>query len=113
MKFEYENIELNSILASAQNKNGKNKASLETIEKINKLTKSYDIYKRKNELNMMDKVIMSINNIVSKISIYDKINYLGFIDDIDSFLASQMLMVAPINIGSGLKMKIPHSLSCV
>ena len=52
------------------------------------------------------------NNIVSKISIYDKINYLGFIDDIDSFLASQMLMVAPINIGSGLKMKIPHSLSC-
>jgi len=52
------------------------------------------------------------NNIISKISIYDKINYLGFIDDIDSFLASQMLMVAPINIGSGLKMKIPHSLSC-
>jgi len=39
------------------------------------------------------------------------INYLGFIDDIDQFLASQMLMIAPIQIGAGLKMKIPHALA--
>jgi len=40
------------------------------------------------------------------------VNYLGFVDDIDSFIASQMLMVAPIHIGAGLKMKIPHALAC-
>ena len=50
--------------------------------------------------------------LVSRLNSHDRLNYLGFIDDIDSFLASQMLMVAPISIGSGLKMKIPHSLNC-
>ena len=37
---------------------------------------------------------------------------MGFIDDIDNFLSTQMLMVAPIQIGAGVKMKIPHSLVC-
>ena len=37
---------------------------------------------------------------------------MGFIDDIDSFLATQMLMIAPIQIGAGIKMKIPHALVC-
>ena len=50
--------------------------------------------------------------LASKINNLDRVNYLGFIKDIDSFIASQMLMVAPISIGSGLKMKIPHALSC-
>ena len=50
--------------------------------------------------------------LASRIKSLDRINYLGFIDDIDSFISSQMLMVAPISIGSGLKMKIPHALSC-
>ena len=50
--------------------------------------------------------------LASRINSLDRINYLGFIDDIDSFISSQMLMVAPISIGSGLKMKIPHALSC-
>ena len=36
----------------------------------------------------------------------------SFIDDINGFLASQMLMIAPIRIGAGIKMKIPHSLVC-
>ena len=39
------------------------------------------------------------------------INYLGFIDEIDEFIKTQMLMVAPIELGAGLKMKIPHSLA--
>ena len=39
------------------------------------------------------------------------INYLGFVEDIDEFIKSQMLMVAPIQLGAGLKMKIPHSLA--
>ena len=50
--------------------------------------------------------------LASKINNLNRVNYLGFINDIDSFIASQMLMVAPISIGSGLKMKIPHALSC-
>ena len=49
---------------------------------------------------------------VTKIKGNNRINYLGFIDDIDSFLATQMLMIAPIRIGAGLKMKIPHALVC-
>jgi len=48
----------------------------------------------------------------SKINQLDRIQYLGFVEDIDSFLSSQLLMVAPIEIGAGLKMKIPHALSC-
>ena len=51
-------------------------------------------------------------DVVIKIERNSQINYLGFIDDIDSFLATQMLMIAPIQIGSGLKMKIPHALVC-
>jgi len=51
-------------------------------------------------------------DIVTKIKGNNRINYLGFIDDIDSFLATQMLMIAPIRIGAGLKMKIPHALVC-
>ena len=51
------------------------------------------------------KIIQTIDNL-------EGVNYLGFVDDIDSFIASQMLMVAPIHIGSGLKMKIPHALTC-
>ena len=48
----------------------------------------------------------------SKINQLDRIQYLGFVEDIDAFLSSQLLMVAPIEIGAGLKMKIPHALSC-
>ena len=33
------------------------------------------------------------------------------VEDIDEFIKSQMLMVAPIQLGAGLKMKIPHSLA--
>ena len=51
------------------------------------------------------KIIQTIHNL-------EGVNYLGFVDDIDSFIASQMLMVAPINMGAGLKMKITHSLAC-
>ena len=50
------------------------------------------------------KIIQTIHNL-------EGVNYLGFVDDIDSFIASQMLMVAPIHIGAGLKMKIPHALA--
>ena len=36
---------------------------------------------------------------------------MGFVEDIDEFINSQMLIVAPIQLGAGLKMKIPHSLA--
>ncbi len=55
--------------------------------------------------DLPDQIIRQINDM-------EGVNYLGFIDDIDSFIASQMLMVAPIQIGAGLKMKIPHALAC-
>ena len=52
------------------------------------------------------------NNLVNEIKATEGIDYLGFVEDIDTFLASQMIMVAPIKIGAGLKMKIPHALTC-
>ena len=45
-----------------------------------------------------------------KINDSNGINYHGFVSDIDKFISKQMLMVAPIELGAGLKMKIPHSL---
>ena len=45
-----------------------------------------------------------------KINDLNGINYHGFVSDIDRFISKQMLMVAPIELGAGLKMKIPHSL---
>ena len=45
-----------------------------------------------------------------KINNSNGINYHGFVSDIDKFISKQMLMVAPIELGAGLKMKIPHSL---
>jgi len=45
-----------------------------------------------------------------KINDSNGINYHGFVSDIDKFISMQMLMVAPIELGAGLKMKIPHSL---
>ena len=45
-----------------------------------------------------------------KINNSNGINYHGFVNDIDKFISKQMLMVAPIELGAGLKMKIPHSL---
>ena len=51
-------------------------------------------------------------NLIDEINRTDSVIYLGFIKDIDVFLASQMIMVAPIKIGAGLKMKISHTLAC-
>ena len=62
------------------------------------------------ELNIVGKGLP--NHLANKVKGSQGINYLGFIEDIDGFLASQMIMVAPIQIGSGLKMKIPHALAC-
>ena len=45
-----------------------------------------------------------------KINDLNGINYHGFVSDIDGFISKQMLMVALIELGAGLKMKIPHSL---
>jgi glycosyltransferase involved in cell wall biosynthesis len=51
-------------------------------------------------------------NLINEINRTDSVIYLGFIEEIDVFLASQMIMVAPIKIGAGLKMKISHTLAC-
>ena len=65
---------------------------------------------KKAELNIAGKGLP--NSLVNEIKVTDNVYYLGFVEDIDSFLASQMIMVAPIKIGAGLKMKIPHALAC-
>ncbi len=62
------------------------------------------------KLNIVGKGLS--NSLINEINGTDRVNYLGFVEDSDSFLASQMIMVAPIKIGSGLKMKIPHALAC-
>ena len=60
------------------------------------------------ELNIAGKGMPS--KLKKKINDLNGINYYGFVDDIDDFISKQMLMVAPIELGSGLKMKITHSL---
>jgi len=62
------------------------------------------------ELNIVGKGLPI--ELQKQINDIDRINYLGFINNIDEFLISQMLLVAPIQIGSGLKMKITHALAC-
>ena len=68
--------------------------------------------------NLNSDIILNIagkglpKSLQSKIDQLDRIQYLEFVEDIDTFLSSQLLMVAPIEIGAGLKMKIPHALSC-
>ena len=68
--------------------------------------------------NLNSDIILNIagkglpKSLQSKIDQLDRIQYLEFVEDIDAFLSSQLLMVAPIEIGAGLKMKIPHALSC-
>ena len=72
-----------------------------------------EIFPQINNETILNIVGMGLSkDIVTKIKGNNRINYLGFIDDIDSFLATQMLMIAPIRIGAGIKMKIPHALVC-
>jgi glycosyltransferase involved in cell wall biosynthesis len=52
------------------------------------------------------------NRFIEKIKQNNRVNYLGFINDIDSFISTQMIMVSPIMIGAGIKMKNLHSLAC-
>ena len=61
------------------------------------------------ELNIAGKGMPK--KIKKKIDDLNGINYHGFVADIDEFISKQMLMVAPIELGAGLKMKIPHSLA--
>ena len=42
----------------------------------------------------------------------DNIIYKGFVENINNEISNAILMIAPIFIGAGLKMKIPHALSC-
>lgn len=50
--------------------------------------------------------------LIAKIDSIDGVSYHGFVKDIDAFVASTNLFVAPIFIGAGLKMKLTHSLAC-
>jgi len=47
-----------------------------------------------------------------KIGRMKNVHYYGFVENIDSFLAESILCLAPIFIGSGLKMKNTHALAC-
>jgi len=40
------------------------------------------------------------------------VNYRGFVTNIDDFLSNISLLIAPIYLGAGLKMKITHALAC-
>ena len=51
-------------------------------------------------------------SLIDKINKNDKVFYEGFVKNIDSFISKSSLFIAPIKIGSGLKMKITHALSC-
>jgi len=51
------------------------------------------------------------NYIKNRIDQLANVEYMGFILNINEFLFRNVLFVAPIDIGAGLKMKIPHSLS--
>lgn len=42
----------------------------------------------------------------------DRITYAGFVTDIDTYIASCSVFIAPIRLGGGLKMKITHALAC-
>ncbi len=46
-----------------------------------------------------------------KIKSLNGAQYLGFVENIDGLIAGSTLFIAPIKVGAGLKMKIPHSLS--
>lgn len=41
-----------------------------------------------------------------------QVEYAGFVEDIDSFIAECSVFLAPIRLGGGLKMKITHALAC-
>jgi len=50
--------------------------------------------------------------LIKKADITEGVTYHGFVKNIDAFVASSALFVAPIFIGAGLKMKLTHSLAC-
>jgi len=49
---------------------------------------------------------------VRRINRIDNMVYAGFVKDINKFVGQSSLLVAPIHIGAGLKMKITHALAC-
>jgi len=52
------------------------------------------------------------NHLARYIKNYPNIEYHGFVDDIDTFIASSSLFISPIISGAGLKMKTTHALAC-
>lgn len=52
------------------------------------------------------------NRVVKEIQKLEGCEYFGFVENIDEFIASSSLFLAPIISGAGLKMKITHSLAC-
>ncbi len=49
---------------------------------------------------------------IEKVNKLHNVKYQGYVEDIDEFLCTSSLMIAPILIGAGLKMKITHALAC-
>ncbi|MDP6571051.1 MAG: glycosyltransferase family 4 protein, partial [Candidatus Marinimicrobia bacterium] len=49
---------------------------------------------------------------VEKVKHLEGVIYSGYVQDIDKLLCAATLMIAPILIGAGLKMKITHALAC-
>lgn len=52
------------------------------------------------------------NSMIIEMDKLEGVEYYGFVENIDTFVASSSLFIAPIKIGAGLKMKITHSLAC-
>ena len=52
------------------------------------------------------------NSAIKEIQKLDGAEYFGFVENIDEFIASSSLFLAPIFSGAGLKMKVTHALAC-
>ena len=50
--------------------------------------------------------------LLSQIENDTRAEYVGFVEDIDNFIAECSVFLAPIRLGGGLKMKITHALAC-
>ena len=50
--------------------------------------------------------------LLARVQSDERVTYAGFVADIDTFIASCSVFLAPIRLGGGLKMKITHALAC-
>ncbi len=52
------------------------------------------------------------DDLQKKLEKFPNVEYAGFVNDIDTFIAESILFIAPIKTGAGFKMKTTHALAC-